>query len=197
MAQVKKQEVYDSILASASRLFQEKGYNATSVADIGQAAGMSTSNIYVYFGSKIDILFSIYNPWFEIQLDHVALRVGAIADRGDRLAAILEALWMEIPSDPCGFPDAMLQALISSAGAGGTREGAELERFTRARVEALFETALPAGDLPIDRRALVDLVLSVFHGILVGRRMSGGAAGIRAVIDLVVQRLLVPVGEPA
>lgn len=195
MAQVKKQEVYDSILASASRLFQEKGYNATSVADIGQAAGMSTSNIYVYFGSKIDILFSIYNPWFEIQLDQVALRVSDISDRTERLTAILEALWIDIPSDPCGFPDAMLQALISSAGAGGTREGAELERFTRARVEVLFAAALPTGDLPIPRRALVDLVLTVFHGILVGRRMSSGAAGTRAVIDLVVHSLLQPVRE--
>ena len=72
-----------------------------------------------------------------------------------------------------------------------------LAMLTRSYPEAvaLFAAALPAGDLPIAPRALVDLVLTVFHGLLVGRRMSSGAAGTRAVINLVVHGLLQPVPE--
>lgn len=46
------------ILASAVRLFSERGYGRTTTRDIARAAGISEGTIYTYFGSKQDLLFA-------------------------------------------------------------------------------------------------------------------------------------------
>ena len=41
-----------NIASAASRLFMEKGIEATSVNDIAKAAGYSKATLYVYFENK-------------------------------------------------------------------------------------------------------------------------------------------------
>src|ERR1019366_8522633 len=60
MAQVKKAEIRDSILAAAGALFTEHGYARATVNQIAKAAGIAPSNVYVYFESKLKIMFAIY-----------------------------------------------------------------------------------------------------------------------------------------
>jgi len=43
------------ILDAAERTFRHYGYNKTTVADIAGELGMSTANIYRFFGSKVEI----------------------------------------------------------------------------------------------------------------------------------------------
>ena len=45
-----------AILAAAARLFRERGFRATSLDDIGAAAGVSGPAIYRYFASKHELL---------------------------------------------------------------------------------------------------------------------------------------------
>src|SRR5579864_5354749 len=45
-----------AIMAAASDLFRERGFRATSLDDIGAAAGVSGPAIYRYFSSKHDLL---------------------------------------------------------------------------------------------------------------------------------------------
>ena len=46
------------ILAAATRLFTEQGYDGTSVDDIAQAAGVSKQTVYSHFKSKDDLFRS-------------------------------------------------------------------------------------------------------------------------------------------
>lgn len=46
----------EQILASARRLFAEKGYDRTTVSEIVQDAGIAQGTFYLYFGSKRDVL---------------------------------------------------------------------------------------------------------------------------------------------
>ena len=46
----------EAILAAAARLFRERGFRATSLDDIGAAAGVSGPAIYRYFASKHELL---------------------------------------------------------------------------------------------------------------------------------------------
>ena len=62
MAQTKKEDVRAGIVASARQEFEQRGYAASTIRSIAQRAGMSPSNVYVYFDSKLDILFAIYDP---------------------------------------------------------------------------------------------------------------------------------------
>ena len=53
----KKQRTRETIARVAVDLFEERGYQATTLADIAEAADVSTRTIFAYFPSKEDILF--------------------------------------------------------------------------------------------------------------------------------------------
>jgi AcrR family transcriptional regulator len=54
----KKRETRDALTRAALELFVERGYDETTLAEIADAAGVSTRTIFAYFPSKEDILFS-------------------------------------------------------------------------------------------------------------------------------------------
>ena len=54
----KKQRTRETIARAAHELFAERGYQATTLPDIAEAADVSTRTIFAYFPSKEDILFS-------------------------------------------------------------------------------------------------------------------------------------------
>ena len=53
----KKRETRDALARAALELFVERGYDETTLAEIADAAGVSTRTIFAYFPSKEDILF--------------------------------------------------------------------------------------------------------------------------------------------
>ena len=50
------QERREQIVKSATRLFARKGYEQTSMKDIGKACNMTPANLYNYIGKKDDLL---------------------------------------------------------------------------------------------------------------------------------------------
>jgi AcrR family transcriptional regulator len=54
----KKQKTRDTIVRVALELFDEQGYEQTTIAEIAEAAEVSPRTIFAYFPSKEDILFS-------------------------------------------------------------------------------------------------------------------------------------------
>ena len=54
----KKRRTRETIALAAHQLFAERGYHATTLPDIAEAADVSTRTIFAYFPSKEDILFS-------------------------------------------------------------------------------------------------------------------------------------------
>jgi AcrR family transcriptional regulator len=54
----KKQKTRDTIVRVALELFDERGYEQTTIAEIAEAAEVSPRTIFAYFPSKEDILFS-------------------------------------------------------------------------------------------------------------------------------------------
>ena len=49
----------EEILQRASLLFYERGYGATSIRDIAEAVGLSSSTMYHHFANKQDVLYAI------------------------------------------------------------------------------------------------------------------------------------------
>lgn len=71
----KKIRTRRALVDAATRLFDEKGYAETTVAEIAAAAEVSTKTFFNYFRSKEDVLFAD-----SAQRMNIALRV--IAERG-------------------------------------------------------------------------------------------------------------------
>ncbi|KNB49667.1 TetR family transcriptional regulator [Streptomyces caatingaensis] len=72
------------LLAAATRLFADQGYDRTSVQEIVEAAGVTKGALYHYFGSKDDLLHEIYARVLRVQqerLDAVAASSAPVAER--------------------------------------------------------------------------------------------------------------------
>ncbi len=53
----KRRQTRQELIKAAMRLFEEKGYDQTTVAEIAFAAGVSTKTFFNYFASKDEVLF--------------------------------------------------------------------------------------------------------------------------------------------
>ncbi|MFJ2114326.1 MULTISPECIES: TetR/AcrR family transcriptional regulator [unclassified Streptomyces] len=75
------------LLAAATRLFAERGYDRTSVQEIVEAAGVTKGALYHYFGSKEDLLQEVYARVLRLQQE----RLDAFADADEPVEARLRA----------------------------------------------------------------------------------------------------------
>ncbi|MEO6270207.1 MAG: TetR/AcrR family transcriptional regulator, partial [Lautropia sp.] len=110
MVQRRKEGVRDAILEAAFKLFSEQGYSETSIPAIARGAGISTANVYVYFDSKIDILFTLYAPWLDERLERLGRSLKRVTDPRIRLRKLLLALWRDLPRESNGFANNVMQA---------------------------------------------------------------------------------------
>src|SRR5258705_11587240 len=70
----KKQRTRETIARAAHELFAERGYHATTLPDIAEAADVSTRTIFAYFPSKEDIICSDFPMMKEALAQAVAER---------------------------------------------------------------------------------------------------------------------------
>lgn len=61
---------FDRILRAAVKVFAQKGFFHTRVADVAKEAGVADGTVYLYFKNKDDILISL----FETEMDKIIAR---------------------------------------------------------------------------------------------------------------------------
>jgi TetR/AcrR family transcriptional regulator, cholesterol catabolism regulator len=97
-----RETVIDSrqeILRTSARLFQQRGYDATSMNDIAAALKLSKGGLYHHFQSKDDILFEIMNHAMDITEERVIKPARGIAKADERLRALIR-LHIEVVLSP-------------------------------------------------------------------------------------------------
>ncbi len=62
-------EIRNRILDAAEKLFEERGFDATGIAEIAVQAGITKSLIYYYFKNKDDLLAGIFERFMEKTLE--------------------------------------------------------------------------------------------------------------------------------
>jgi AcrR family transcriptional regulator len=77
----------ERLLAVATRLFAEKGFEATSVQEIVGSAGVTKGAMYHYFASKDDLLFEIYHRLLMMQTRRLEQFADSKGTVGERLRA--------------------------------------------------------------------------------------------------------------
>ena len=78
---VEREVKQQQIEVAATSLFIEKGYDATSMANIAQRADVATNTLYWYYENKDDLLVAVLNRLFSKGLSDYSLISEATIDR--------------------------------------------------------------------------------------------------------------------
>lgn len=79
----------DEAVATAQRLFHEKGYDAVSVADVTKALGINPPSFYAAFGSKAGLYSRILDRYAQTGAIPLAQILGADRPLAESLAELL------------------------------------------------------------------------------------------------------------
>jgi len=77
------------ILRAAARLFQQQGYDATSMNDVAAALNLSKGGLYHHFQSKDEILFNLMSHALDITEERVIAPAKQIGDPEERLRTVI------------------------------------------------------------------------------------------------------------
>lgn len=166
-----RQRTHDALHSAAMRLFAERGYEATSVEDIADAAGVSVRTFFRYFGSKEDVLFAR-------SMDIDAL-VNALASQPPSVTP-LDAIQRAYHAQPAPTADeAAIHVLFHRAmSSSAALQGRYLEGIQEFRSRLACTLAARAGrPEPTDADVLAAMIGQTLLDHALSCWMAAGAAG--------------------
>lgn len=126
----------ERLLAAVVRVSAAKGYEATSVADILEEAGVGRESFYEIFADKLDCMLAARGLLIEDLTETVAAAYGAPAPWVDRVREALAATLGWFAADPIAARVVMLE--LAALGPVSRRIfQEEFDRFTRLAEQGL------------------------------------------------------------
>ena len=99
MARALSEEKRHLIMEESKRLFAEKGFAATSVADIARVAGLPVGSIYTYFENKEEVIKAIVEEgWVDLR-DRLAAALGEVETPAARIELLVNKFLPELLTD--------------------------------------------------------------------------------------------------
>ena len=183
----KKQRTRETIARAAHELFAERGYHATTLPDIAEAADVSTRTIFAYFPSKEDILFSD----FPLMRDALAQALAERPEGEDALETVRKFILSLHEVEKSELDEQMRFCVANDE---------TLRRHLRARIAQLEDLIAPAIAKDLDapandlRPQVVAASLTAAFNVLTERGEDSvakpkSAADIAALIDPIIMFL--------
>jgi AcrR family transcriptional regulator len=120
LASERRREIY----VHASRLFVEKGYDATSMSDIAEAVKITKAGLYHFVESKEDLLFTIINWGMDELYDEVVYPAQSVEDPLERLKLIIRNHLLNIGRLASPYGNPVTRVVDESSGLGPDRRRA-------------------------------------------------------------------------
>ncbi|MFI0417908.1 TetR/AcrR family transcriptional regulator [Spongiactinospora sp. 9N601] len=185
----KKQRTRQALVEAAVRLFAEKGYEAVTVAEIAEAADVSTRTFFLHFPAKEDVLFA--NA--DVRID---LALQAVAERGstDRLADVLVRAMEHMIADTweSDLSSGLAALRARLAGSAPVLQARLLQRYMAAQTELAraLHQAYPAEVDEVAAAALVGAAIGAVSAATMaslqrGDRPEAVRDAMRQAMDLV------------
>jgi AcrR family transcriptional regulator len=173
-----EQEVRDRILEAAARVFAEKGYHSSTIADVVRESGLSVGAIYTYFSGKDELIRLTCDQLAARGLDELAARLATAKTTAERLS-IAVRLYVETIDEYDGAPGqvTLVQAWAEADREPGVREmlAARRERLVGAG-RFILAQGVATGELPswLDVDSVTRGFLAMLDGLLLQRVEAGG-----------------------
>ena len=163
------------------------------MSEIARAAGTTVANLYVYFDSKLLILYAIYEPWLDDQLQALHAAVLKLPTPRTRLRRLITGLWGDIPAADHCFANSLIDAL-SGAQANMGKPNSLLARVEEWLSLLLADILPPKRAFLAKEQLLSHILWMAFDGFVVNHRM-GDVRDIGNVADLMTALLLAETGS--
>jgi AcrR family transcriptional regulator len=175
---------FDRIVEIAADLFQQQGYDATSMQDIAAAGGINKSSLYHHISGKEELLSAICTRTLELlhaSLDHAEATGGT---PGGIVREAFAGAARTALADPRGTSIIVrLQGKTTVAREIGRWRREYEERFTQL-VRAAQESGEVRGD--VDALLLARLNLGMINGLVEWFQPEGGAYSAAVVQEALV-----------
>lgn len=172
----KKQATRHALTAAAVRLFTERGYDETSVADIAEAADVSKRTYFLHFPTKEDVLLADSD-------DRVTAAVRVIAERPpgtsprDALAAAAEQMTTDTAEGdlPAGLAALRAQLVVT---APAVQARVLHTTFTaQTRIAAALRASYPDAFDEVTASAVVGALMGAISAATVTSLQRGDSPG--------------------
>ena len=163
------------ILDAAALVFGEKGYEAATLADVGERAGVSPGTVQHYFGTKASLFHEVISDrFFSGAAEDEALLINHRGSYRELLRVLLERIHSRL-SRP-GNAELLLVGMASSGScpeAGRVVSGEVGGRCPRV-LQGVIHAGVQAGEFrPVNAEMLARVLGAAIIGLVVGRRRFG------------------------
>jgi len=166
-----KERTRQRLLAEAQRLFRERGYAATSLEQIAEAAEVTKGAIYGHFASKEDLLLSAIEAGRDAPPEYVTMLNDQSRPLRERLAEFARAAAVEHPGDVAELAMFLeFFAALLRAPDALQRYGSGLERQLQAVADTDTEKPV-AGTTPVQAWTIG---FALVVGLQIYQRMAPG-----------------------
>jgi len=163
----KKWQSRAAIADAALAMFAERGFEATTVADVAKRAGVSPATVARYFPSKESLLF----PEREVNTASIRAAILARPVPESPYTAVTNALSEATPLDPESRRRLLLSRLAIAR--SPVLRGQASTLLTSWR-DTIAESAVSRGAAPSDARVLATTVVAVLDDVADRWALAGG-----------------------
>ena len=180
-----------AVLDKAMGLFWQKGYQATSIAEMAQTTGLNTASMYKEFGDKD----GLFEGALEYYRSHVMGRRFEILTEAPNLRGV-EAFLENVAGGAAKaeYKGCLMMNHLAQKHAISADAAEMIEDFCTA-MEGLLESALrnaqAAGDLPSDKdpAGLASYIMCCVHGMVLYGRHPNKKGDIRKIHAMILHAL--------
>ena len=95
-----KQERQDRITFAARKLFAEQGYDATTLRQVAECAGLGLGTLFNYISDKRDLIYLVFNQEVNLALDTSLAAPRSWQTFGEKILGMIEPNYRLFGSEP-------------------------------------------------------------------------------------------------
>ncbi|CAM3433121.1 HTH-type transcriptional repressor ComR [Bordetella sputigena] len=190
-----------AVLDSAVRIFRERGYHATSIADLSDVTGLTAGSLYKAFQDKRGLFVAAFDRYVEQRSHELRRRLDAQPDGREKIRALLH-FYAESSQGEEGRRGCLVVASATALSTFDMDVAARVEASLR-RIQDLLRTLLREGQHDgsiapgISVPATAGVLLAILQGFRVIGKSGRTAQEMRRAADEAMRMLCQPSGNPS
>jgi AcrR family transcriptional regulator len=177
----KGEQTRQAIIEKAAPLFNQRGFEGCSMADIMEATGLEKGGVYRHFSSKEELAAAVFHYAMETAMDARSIADQPELDAISKLRLMVER-FVTVPSPlPGGCP--LLNAAIDTDDGNPVLRTLVQDALAKwkARIRRVVQQGIAEGQInrSVDPQRIANLIISTLEGALMITRLEGNRRALR------------------